>query len=128
MEAEQPGNGSSAANPVRPVLIVDDNTPGEILVDGIRVVLQDKQYRLIRLLAEHAGACVPYETIYETLWGDTIVENSQIHFQKRNLIKRIKEAAPGRAGLIRTVTKRGYVLELEAGEALHIASKMSSAA
>jgi helicase len=97
----------------RPVLIVDDNMPGEIHIDGARVALQDKQYRLVRLLAANPNVCVPYETIYQELWGEMVVEDNQIHFQKRKLIKAISGAAPHRAGIIQTITKRGFRLKLE---------------
>jgi helicase len=110
---------ASVSEPVRPVLIVDDARPGEILVDGVRVALQEKQFRLIQLLAERPGECMPYDSIYDGIWGDVIVEGSnQMHFQKRNLLKRIGEAVSGHDKLITTVPKRGFVLNLKAEEVL----------
>ncbi|MBN2311252.1 MAG: DEAD/DEAH box helicase [Candidatus Hydrogenedentes bacterium] len=101
-----------AAGP--PVLVVDDRHPGEIRLDGTPIPLQDKQYRLIRSLAAAPGECVPYDTIYTAVWGESIVEPNQMHFQKRRLIERIKAALPERARLITTVPKRGFVLNLPA--------------
>ena len=95
-----------------PVLIVDDKHPSEIHLDGKRIRLQDKQYRLICALAASAGECVPYDTIYEAVWGEAIVESNQMHFQKRKLLDCIKAQLPGRANLITTVAKRGFVLGL----------------
>ncbi|MCP4645649.1 MAG: DEAD/DEAH box helicase, partial [bacterium] len=94
------------------VLVVDDRRPGEILVDGVTVALQEKQYRLIRVLAEAPGECVPYDTIYDAVWGEAVVESGQMHFQKRRLLARVKEAVPSRAALVRTIPKRGFVLDL----------------
>jgi len=103
------------SNPA-PVLVVDDRQPDRIEIDGKTITLQDKQYCLIRLLAATPGQCVPYDTIYDTLWGDTVVENNQMHYQKQNLLKRIRAAVPDRAGMVRTVPKRGFVLELSEDE------------
>lgn len=101
-----------------PVLIVDDKHPGEICVNGNPVRLQEKQYRLIRCLAASPGECVPYDSIYESVWGDTVVEPNQMHFQKRKLLARIREAAPTCADLVTTIAKRGFVLDLTADQVL----------
>ena len=102
------------------VLVVDDRHPGQIELDGVVVPLQDKQYRLMQLLAATPGECVDYERIYEHLWGDAIVENNQIHFQRRRLVERIKAMVPARENVVRTVPKRGFVLDLHPGEvAMH---------
>src|SRR5690606_24347878 len=53
-----------------PILVVDDRHPGQIELDGVIVPLQEKQFRLIQLLALTPGECVDYETIYAHLWGD----------------------------------------------------------
>ncbi len=99
-----------------PVLVVDDRRPNEIVVEGKRVKLQDKQFRLVRALAGAPGECIPYDTIYEEIWGETVVEQNQMHFQKRRLLAGIKEVAPHRASLVRTVPKRGFVLDLRPAE------------
>lgn len=102
-----------AAAPAAPVLIVDDRHAGGVQLDGQRVELQEKQYRLIRVLAAHAGECVPYAVIYEAVWGrEVVVEDGQIHFQKRMLLERIRGVLPGRTTLIKTIPKRGYLLQL----------------
>jgi len=101
-----------------PVLVVDDCEPGAILLDGKRVPLQDKQYRLIRLLAENPGICVPYDTVYQAVWGDTVVESGQMHFQKSKLLKQIGADVPARKSLIKTTPKRGFTLNLESDEVL----------
>ncbi len=107
-----PETPAEPAVPKEPVLIVDDKRPGEILLDGARIRLQEKQYRLISILASAPGACVPYETIYTSVWGSLIVEQGQMHFQKRKLLDCIKEHAPDRAELITTIPKRGFMLAL----------------
>ncbi|MBM3289348.1 MAG: hypothetical protein FJY92_04280, partial [Candidatus Hydrogenedentes bacterium] len=112
-----PAPGGEVSPPTSPpVLIVDDRHPCEILIDGKSVRLQDKQYRLVRTLAESPGECIAYEKVYSAVWGDTVVEPNQMHFQKRRLIERVKEAAPHRADIVRTVPKRGFVLDLAPGD------------
>ncbi|HOZ48917.1 MAG TPA: DEAD/DEAH box helicase [Candidatus Hydrogenedentes bacterium] len=103
---------SSPPPPVVPVLIVDDGRPGEIGLDGVVIALQDKQYRLIRVLAAHPGECVPYETIYRAVWGDSIVEPNQMHFQKRRLLNAITAQFPQYENLITTKPKCGFMLNL----------------
>lgn len=104
---------ASPAIAVPPLLLIDDRRPNEITLEGRPIPLQAKQYQLIRLLAAAPGDCVPYETIYDELWGETIVEQNQIHYQKRTLLQRVREFCPGwEERLIETRNKFGYVLAL----------------
>ncbi len=118
-----------AATPASPVLIVDERHPGQVVLDGRVVRLQDKQFRLLRVLAQAPGECVPYDRIYEAVWGDTVVEPNQMHFQKRKVLDQVKGVAPERGRLIRTIPKRGFVLELAPGEVIlsETASSQSAA-
>ena len=99
-----------------PVLIVDESRPGEINLEGKQIRLQEKQYLLIHLLAQEVGCCVSYEDIYTRLWGDSIVEQNQIHFQKRKLKQAIEAVLPHRSDMIKTIPKRGFSLCLEVFE------------
>ncbi|MCC6144151.1 MAG: winged helix-turn-helix domain-containing protein, partial [Candidatus Hydrogenedentes bacterium] len=96
----------------RPILLIDESRPNQVVLEGVQISLQDKQYRLIALLAGHAGACVDYETIYQALWGDVVVENSQMYFQKKKLLLAITAACPHHGELISTIPKRGFMLQL----------------
>jgi DNA-binding winged helix-turn-helix (wHTH) protein len=110
---ERKPDDSTEKRAVKPLLVVDDTRPGEIELDGRTLPLQDKQYRLIRILAMHPGQCVPYDaTLYRDVWGDIVVEDNQMHYQKRMLIKRLAEAGPAWETLITTVPKRGFTLNL----------------
>ena len=107
--------GSDEIATTNPVLVIDESRPGEIVVDDRVVALQPKQFDLMCLLAQTPGKCVGYETIYNALWGDVFVEQSQMHYQKRTLLQRIQEVCPGRErGLIKTRNRYGYALELPA--------------
>lgn len=97
-----------------PILVVDDRRPNEVQLEGRAIPLQAKQYQLIRLLAATPGDCVPYDSIYTELWGDTIVEQNQIHYQKRTLLQRVRDYCPDwEERLIETRNKCGFVLALE---------------
>lgn len=95
-----------------PALIIDERRPDEVVIDGKTVRLQEKQYRLLRALADAPGECVRYDAIYAAVWGDSVVEQGQMHFQKSRLLERIKEVAPTRSDIIRTIAKRGFMLTL----------------
>jgi len=112
-----------------PILVVDDRNPEHVVLDGCQVRLQAKQYQLLRCLAERPGECIPYETLYNALWDDgVIVEDAQLHQQKRRLLNRIKEVLPGRARCVRTVPKRGFVLDLPPSQVVLSALRVSHAA
>lgn len=120
--------GADASTPVaapqtpRPaqkaLLVIDETRPGEVLLDGEPVPLQEKQYQLLRVLARQPGECVPYEEVYDALWGDAVVEQGQMYSQKRNLVKRLAAARPDCATLIATRAKHGFVLQLAPGQVL----------
>lgn len=125
--AENTAAESAPPSPI-PVLIIDDSHPGEITLENVRVPLQDKQYRLIRALATHPGACVPYETIYTAVWGNVIVEPNQMHFQKRKLLAAIAAAGLDRPDLIRTIPKNGFLLDLSPENVLIQRARINHAA
>jgi helicase len=99
-----------------PVLKIDLRQPGLVFVDGEAVRIQDKQYQLIRILAQHPGECVSYDEIYGNLWKDVFVEPAQMYAQKRRLLEAIALRAPNRGEMIVTVPKHGYRLDLSPSE------------
>lgn len=101
-----------AAPRPRQVLVLDEAMPGDVFLEGKRITLQDKQYRLLLTLAQRAGECVPYEEVYTALWGDTVVESGQLYTQKRNLLKRMAAVRADYEQLIQTRPKHGFVLQL----------------
>lgn len=111
-----------------PVLIIDENRPQQITLDGQIIALQEKQYRLVHLLATRPGQCVPYDTIYNTLWSSVTVEDNQLHLQKTKLLQAIAKVCPQHAKAIKTVPKRGFMLNLKTSEVLVVQQQLSSAA
>ncbi len=115
------------AAPDAPLLVVDDRRPNEVHLEGRAIPLQAKQYQLIRLLAATPGDCVPYETIYAELWGDTIVEQNQIHYQKRTLLQRVRDFCPGwEDRLIETRNKCGFVLALSPASVRYVRREVTA--
>jgi hypothetical protein len=56
---------------------------------------------------------VDYEAIYEGMWGDeAFVEPAQIYSHRSRLAGKFGEAVPGGADLLRTIPKRGIMLDL----------------
>lgn len=104
------------------VLLLDYREPGHVLIDLKPAVLQPLAWRLLECLAEAPGSVVPYDALYEALWGDAVVEMNQLSYQKNALLSAIVEAAPDRGDLVRTFPKMGYVLDLSPREVLIIPS------
>mgnify|MGYP000253549785 CR=1 FL=1 len=114
--ASEPGQGNTGGTrnaAAGAALIIDDRRPDRVLWRGTPVPLQKRQYDLLRLLARHAGECVPHETVYRHLWGDIVVEPNQLHHTKARLLRRLRDAvADTPASLLRAVPKRGFLLDL----------------
>jgi DNA-binding response OmpR family regulator len=96
-------------------LVIDADRPDRILLDGEPVELRPAEFRLLRVLAEAPRACVEYEDIYHGIWGDeTFVEPAQIYSHRSRLASKLADAAPDGADLLRTIPKRGIMLDLPA--------------
>jgi DNA-binding response OmpR family regulator len=106
------------------ILVVDRKHPGTVEYRGKTVRLTSKQFWLLAALAESPGKCIPYNAIYERVWGnDVMVEMQQISYHKAQLLKKIQKVAPKSEiqALITPVSGEGMVLnlrpeELRAGE------------
>ncbi|MFQ6098040.1 MAG: DEAD/DEAH box helicase, partial [Armatimonadota bacterium] len=69
--------------------------PDHILVDGRPVRVRPAELRLARLLARHAGDCVPYGVICERLWGEGgEVYQKQVFVHKSRLLRQLCSALP----------------------------------
>lgn len=94
------------------LLALDMKRPGEVWLEGKRIHLPEKQFRLLCLLANNIGCCVSYETIYNELWKDVIVEEAQIAFQKCLLLQKLCSVSRQWKERLRTIPKRGFILDL----------------
>ncbi|MGF6919933.1 winged helix-turn-helix domain-containing tetratricopeptide repeat protein [Paraburkholderia sp. 40] len=82
---------------------------GELRVDGRAVPLRPKTFALLTYLAKHPGRLLARDEIIQSVWRDVIVTDD-------SLVQCVSElrAALGdqRQKVIRTVPRRGYMLEL----------------
>jgi TolB-like protein/DNA-binding winged helix-turn-helix (wHTH) protein/Flp pilus assembly protein TadD len=79
----------------------------ELSRQGLRVKLQPQPSKVLTLLVSRAPKLVTREEIFEEIWGDTVVEESNLNF----CIKQIRIALGDEAETpqyIETVPKRGY--------------------
>ncbi len=110
-----PGPRSAAEPHAEPSarLVIDADRPDRILLDGQPVELRPAEFRLLRVLAAEPRSCVEYEDIYHGMWGDeTFVEPAQIYSHRSRLASKLSDTVPGAADLLRTIPKRGIMLDL----------------
>ncbi len=94
-------------------LVIDADRPDRVLLDGMPIELRPAEYRLLRVLAEAPRACVDYDAIYAGMWGgETFVEPAQIYSHRSRLAGKLGDAVPGGGELLRTIPKRGIMLDL----------------
>ena len=101
------------------ILVVDRTHPGTIEYQGKQVTLTSKQFWLLATLADSAGKCVSYNTIYNKVWGENVaVEMQQISYHKTQLLKKLSRVAPKAQvkTLITPIAGEGMVLNLRAEE------------
>ncbi len=100
------------------LLVVDSARPDQVLVDDRPVALRPAEFRLLSVLADHPGACVSYEDIYQGMWGaEQFVEPAQIYSHRSRLARKLADLLPDRE-LLRTVPKRGLMLDLRPEQVL----------
>jgi two-component system KDP operon response regulator KdpE len=81
----------------------------EVTVDGREVRLTPTEYRLLTLLARHAGKVLTHRQILREVWGPNATEAHYVRVQMAELRKKI-EADPARPRLLVTEPGVGYRL------------------
>lgn len=96
------------------LLVIDRRRPDRVLLANRPVELRPAEFRLLYVLAQNPGCCVTYDAIYEGMWGEDerFVETGQIYSHRSRLAKRLERAWPGGGKLVRTIHKRGLILDL----------------
>ena len=101
------------ATPEQPVLEAGplrlDLARREVTVDGREVRLTPTEYRLLALLARHAGKVLTHRQILREVWGPNATEAHYVRVQMAELRKKI-EADPARPRLLVTEPGVGYRL------------------
>lgn len=83
---------------------------GALFRDGTEIRLRPKSYEVLRYLVEHAGQLVSRDDLLDTVWAGTVVTNDTV---TQCLIDVRRALGDQSQEIIRTVTRRGYVFELE---------------
>lgn len=86
---------------------------GRLFRDGEIIPLPPKAISLLQLLLEHQGRVVEKETILETVWPDTVVEDSNLT-QTVHLLRKALGKNEGSEPRVETIPKVGYRLIAEA--------------
>lgn len=81
----------------------------EVTVDGREVHLTPTEYRVLALLARHAGKVLTHRQILREVWGPNATEAHYVRVQMAELRKKI-EADPARPRLLVTEAGVGYRL------------------
>jgi two-component system KDP operon response regulator KdpE len=85
-----------------------------VLLDGARVVLSPKEYRLLQVLAQHAGNVVTHNILLKEVWG---IRNLQNGHYLRMLVRRLRRK-------IEQNPKRPRILISELGVGYRLASDL----
>jgi two-component system KDP operon response regulator KdpE len=81
-----------------------------VAVEGRRISLTRKEYRLLQVLAQHAGNVLTHQHLLREVWGTSHLNDTHyLRIMIRNLRKKI-EADPTRPRIIRTELGVGYRL------------------
>src|ERR1043166_9668603 len=83
--------------------------PGERLLTAgqERVPLTPRVMDLLIVLVENGGAVVSKESLFDTVWADTTVEEGNLNLTISSLRKHLGSQSNG-SGIIETVPKLGY--------------------
>lgn len=108
--------GAAAEPEVRAGPLVIDLATRAVSVDGNRVALSPKEYRLLQVLARHAGNVVTHQQLLQEVWGSG--HQADAHYLRifvRKLRQKI-EADPTRPKILRTELGVGYRLAQDTEE------------
>jgi helicase len=107
-----------------PVLCLDAGRPDRVLFYGQPVPLRPAEFKLLAALAAEPGRCLSYDRLYAALWGpEELVEPGQIHWHRSKLAERLRRALPeGTPFPLRTVPRRGFLLDLRPDEVRYLAA------
>ncbi|MGB5249699.1 MAG: winged helix-turn-helix domain-containing protein [Gammaproteobacteria bacterium] len=87
-----------------------DTERGTLLKDGAEIKLRPKSYKLLVYLLQRPGKLVSRDELMTAIWGQTVVTEDSITHCVIDIRKAIGDAEQQ---MIRTIPKRGYILELD---------------
>ncbi len=91
--------------------LVIDFAARAVSLDGKRLNLTPKEYRLLQVLAQHPGKVITHQNLLKTVWGQAHVNNTQyLRIFVRKLRQKI-ELDPNRPTILLTELGVGYRLD-----------------
>lgn len=93
--------------------VLDEGLGSLTAPDGAATVLRPKTFELLRFLLSQAGRVVRREEILDTIWPGIFVTDDSI---TQCVVEIRKAMGAGGAGLLRTIPRRGYLLQAEVME------------
>ncbi len=112
-------NAATTAPVVRTGPLTIDLSSRAVTLDGQRITLTRKEYRLLHILASHVGLVITHDQLIDGIWGAT----SSNHLQYlRTLMRKLRqklEADPGEPKLLVSESGVGYRLERNAIHSAH---------
>ena len=87
-----------------------------VFLDAVRIVLSPKEYRLLQVLAQHAGNVVTHNILIKEVWGERHLDNA--HYL-RILVRRLR-------GKIERNPKQPRILLSELGVGYRLANDVAS--
>ena len=90
--------------------VLDEGLGSLTAPDGSASVLRPKTFELLRVLLSQAGRVVSREEILDTVWPGLFVTDDSV---TQCVVEIRKAMGPGGAGLLKTVPRRGYLLQAE---------------
>lgn len=82
-----------------------------VTVDGKRVELKAKEFRLLSCLFENRNTIVTKERLFQEVWGDSFFSDGTLNVHIRKLREKI-EKNPNEPEMITTIWGTGYMLKL----------------
>lgn len=90
--------------------VLDEGLGSLTAPDGSTSVLRPKTFELLRLLLSHAGRVVSREEILDAVWPGIFVTDDSV---TQCVVEIRKAIGQGGAGLLKTIPRRGYLLQAE---------------
>lgn len=114
IEKEKEENSSiEAAYGKKDVFELNPSNISVFMEGGKEVVLTKLEYQIVELLLKTPNTAVNYETIYQKIWRDDVLENKQyrvanvVYHLRKKIEKNIKQPE-----FIKTVRSKGYMLSV----------------
>jgi helicase len=103
--------------PGGPALRLDLSRPLEAVFHGTQVALRPAEFDMLRALARRPGQCVPYEELFQSMWGDEpFIYPGQLYSHRSRLARKLRDAATARSeadeDVLVTVRTHGVMLNL----------------